>query len=216
MLNLNNPGATQDALDILRSGENFNFYVIFLLVAVLYIYFNEVNKKNWNGIASGLMLYMIHWFVEIINGLFQYFTGHALWTIPTGTAYLILIGLGIELNLMFAIAGLATSKLLPEDPREKVFGIPKPLLIGIGNAALASIIEIFLITTPTFVWIYWWWNAFTVFIFVYIPFFVGAAYAYYWKPKRQQLIIGTLAIINIILGVIFGVILPLILNQIVI
>ncbi|TFF99843.1 MAG: hypothetical protein EU541_03905 [Promethearchaeota archaeon] len=216
MLNLNNPGATQDALDILRIGENFNFYVIFLLVAVLYIYFNEINKMNWNGIAAGLMLYMIHWFVEIINALFQFFTGHALWTIPTGTAYLILIGLGIELNLMFSIAGLATSKLLPEDPKEKMFGVPKPFAIGVGNAALASIIEIFLITTPTFVWVYWWWNAITVFIFVYIPFFVGAAYAYYWPHRKQKLVIGTLAIINVILGVVFGLILPLILNQIVI
>lgn len=216
MFNLNNPGATQDALDILRSGENFNFYVIFLLVAVLYIYFNEMNKKNWNGIAAGLMLYMIHWFVEIINSLFQFFTGHALWTIPTGTAFLILIGLGIELNLMFAIAGLATSKLLPKNPKEKAFGIPKPLLIGIGNAALASFIEIFLVLTPTFVWVYWWWNAITVFGFVYIPFFVGAAYAYYWSRKKQKMVIGTLALINIALIVIFGVILPLILNRIVI
>jgi hypothetical protein len=216
MLNLNNPGATQDALNLLRIGENFNFYVIFLLVAVLYIYFNEMNKKNWDGIAAGLMLYMIHWFVEIINALFQFFTGHALWTIPTGTAFLILIGLGIELNLMFAIAGLATSKLLPEDPKEKVFGIPKPLLIGIGNAALASIIEIFLVLTPTFVWVYWWWNAITVFIFVYIPFFVGAAYAYYWRAKKQKIVIGTLALINATLIIIFGIILPFILNRIVI
>jgi hypothetical protein len=107
-------------------------------VVVLYIYFNE-----------------IHWFVEIINGVFQFFSGHAFWTIPTGTAYLILIGLGVELNLMFSIAGLAQSKLLPDDPSEKVFGIPKLLAIGLGNAAFASLIEIFLVTTPTFVCVYW-------------------------------------------------------------
>ncbi len=210
------PDATQKALSILRSGQNFNFYVIFLLVAVLYIYFNEIHNKNWNGIASGLMLYMIHWFVEIINAVIQFFSGYALWTIPTGTAYLILIGLGIELNLMFSIAGLAQSKLLPEDPKEKIFGIPKPLLIGIANAAFASIIEIFLIMTPTFVWVYWWWNAITVFIFVYIPFFVGAAYAYYWEKDKQKKIIGSLALINVILLVIFTVILPLILGRVVI
>jgi len=207
---------TEDALGILRSAANFNFYVIFLLVAVLYIYFNEMNKKNWNGIAAGLMLYTIHWFVEIINAIIQFYSGYALWTIPTGTAYLILIGLGVELNLMFAIAGLATSKLLPEDRDEKVFGIPKRLLIGIGNAALASIIEIFLIMTPAFVWIYPWWNALTVFIFVYIPFFVGAAYAYYWEPKKQKIIIGGLAIIDVILILIFAVILPAILGTTVI
>ncbi|TXT59564.1 MAG: conserved membrane protein of unknown function [Promethearchaeota archaeon] len=216
MLFLNNPEATDDALSILRDPINFNFYVIFLLVAVLYLYFNEMNKGNWNGIAAGMMLYMIHWFVEIINGIVQFFSGHALWTVPTGTAYLVLIGLGIELNLMFAIAGLATSKLLPEDRSEKIFGIPKMLLIGIGNAALASIIEIFLIMTPAFVWVYEWWNALTVFIFVYIPFFVGAAYAYYWNPKKQKLVIGSIALINVVLLIIFAGILPAILGTIVI
>jgi len=213
---VNNPQATQDALDILRIGDNFNFYVIFLLVLVLYIYFREVKNENWRGIAAGMMLYTIHWFVEIINSLFQFFTGHALWTIPTGTAFLILIGLGIELNLMFSIAGLAVSKLLPDDPKEKILGIPAPLFLGIGNAALASIIEIFLIMTPTFVWVWEWWNALTVFIFVYIPFFVGACYAYYWEPKKQKIVIGILALIDAILIVIFAVILPLILGRVVI
>ena len=97
-----------------------------------------------------------------------------------------------------------------------MFGIPKRLLIGIANAAFASIIEIFLITTPTFVWVYWWWNAITVFIFVYIPFFLGAAYAYYWEQDKQKKVIATLAIINVALIVIFAVILPLILGRVVI
>ncbi len=213
---LNNPQATQQALSILRVGDNFHFLVIFMLVLVLYIYFSEVKNKNWNGIASALTLYVIHWFVEIINGIIQFFSGHALWTVPTGTSFLILIGLAIELNLMFAIAGLAQSKLLPDDPNEKMFGIPKKLGIGIGNAALASIIEIFLVMTPTFVWVYWWWNASTVFIFVYIPFFVVSAYAYYWERKKQVMFIGIMAVIDLVLIIIFAVVLPLILSTAVI
>ncbi|TFF69453.1 MAG: hypothetical protein EU516_00635 [Promethearchaeota archaeon] len=206
---LNNPQATADALSILRSGENFNLYVIFMIVAVLYIYFSEGKKKNWAGIAAGLSLYMIHWFVEVINAIIQHVSGHALWTVPAGTAYLIFVGVGIELSLMFSIAGLAVSKLLPEDPKELMFsigrfGVPKPLAIGIGNAALASIIEIFLIYTQSFVWVWEWWNAFTVFIFVYIPFFVVACYAYYWKPKKQRNVIGVMALVNVVLILIFG------------
>jgi hypothetical protein len=200
---MNKPEATEQALEILRSGENFQWYVIFLLVLVLFIYFSEMEKENWNGIAAGMMLYMIHWFVEIINGLVQYFLGHALWTVPTGTAYLLLIGVGIELSLMFSIAGLAMSKILPKDPGEKIGLVPKKLIIGIGNAALASIIEIFLIMTPVFVWVWPWWNALTVFVVVYIPFFVGAAYAYYWDRRKQKLIIGGLAILNVVLLLIF-------------
>ncbi|TFG11593.1 MAG: hypothetical protein EU531_11390 [Promethearchaeota archaeon] len=209
VLFLNNPQATEDALSILRSGELFNLYVVFMLVLVLYIYFNEGKRKNWGGIAAGLSLYMIHWFVEVINAIIQHVSGHALWTVPAGTAYLIFVGVGIELSLMFSIAGLAVSKLLPEDPKELMFsigrfGVPKPLAIGIGNAALASIIEIFLIYTQSFVWVWEWWNAFTVFIFVYIPFFVVACYAYYWKPKKQRNVIGVMALVNVVLILIFG------------
>jgi len=210
---VHNPEATKEALSILRSGENFNFYVIFLLILVLFIYFSEIKNKNWNAIAAGLALYTVHWFAEIINALWQPLTGHALWTIPTGTAFLILIGVGIELSLMFSIAGIAVSRLLPDDPNEDIMGFPNKMgRIGIvlGNAALASIIEIFLVMTPAFVWVWEYWNAFTVFIFVYIPFFLAAVYGYYWKPKIQKLFIGSLALIDIILLIIFAGILRII------
>ncbi len=212
MLFLHRPEATDMALAILRRGEFFNLYAIFMIVVVLYIYFSEYQKKNYRAIVAGLTLYGIHWFVEIVNAIIQHISGHALWTVPSGTAYLIFIGVGIELSLMFAIAGIVQSKLLPEDPKEKMFSIgrfnvPKPLAIAIGNALLASIIEIFLIFTDTFVWVWGWWNAVTVFIFVYIPFFVVSAYSYYWKPKKQRNIILIMIILNVLLVVIFGFIL---------
>ena len=210
---VHNPQATQQALSILRSGENFNFYVIFLLVLVLFIYFSEIKKENWNAIAAGLALYMVHWLAEIINALWQPLTGHALWTIPTGTAFLILIGVGIELSLMFSIAGLAVSRLLPDDPEEEIFGFPNKIGrigVALANAALASIIEIFLVMTPAFVWVHEYWNAFTVFIFVYIPFFFAAVYAHYWEPKKQKLFIGSLAVVNVVLLIIFAGILQII------
>jgi hypothetical protein len=209
MILLHNPQATQDALNILRRGDLFDLSVIFMLVVVLYIYFSEVKNKNWGAITAGLSLYTIHWFVEIINSLVQTFSGHALWTVPAGTSFLILIGLGIELNLMFAIAGIAQSKLLPDNPKEIMFSIgritvPKPLAIAIGNALIASIIEIFLTYTRTFVWVWEWWNAITVFIFVYIPFFVVSAYSYYWKPKTQKSFLISMGIIDVTLLIVFG------------
>ncbi|MBW2180128.1 MAG: hypothetical protein JRG81_07145 [Deltaproteobacteria bacterium] len=44
---MNRPEATQAALDILRTGEHFQWYVITLLALVLYVYLNEISKKNW-------------------------------------------------------------------------------------------------------------------------------------------------------------------------
>ena len=201
---LHNPQATKQALAILRNGELFQWYVIPILACVVYIYFNEASKKNWQGIAAGLSLYMVHWLFEIGNALIQHYSGHALWTVPTGTAFLLLVGVGVELSLMFSVAGLIFSKILPEDPKAKIFGINNRLVFAIGNAAFFSIFEIFLAKTPAFVWVYPWWGSFTVFIFVYIPFFVVSMYCYDWKPRNQVKVIGSLAAVNAALLVIFA------------
>jgi len=201
---MNHPEATQKALSILRSGEPFQWYVIPLLFVVFYIYFNEIEKKNWKGIAAGLSLYMVHWFVEIVNSLIQHFSGHALWTAPTGTAFLILIGVGVELSFMFSIAGLACSKLLPEDPKAKIFGVNNRLFMALCNAAFFSVFEIFLVKTPTFVWVYPWWGAFPVFITVYIPFFVVSFYCYDWDRSTQKKVIGFMFALNAFMVFLFA------------
>lgn len=201
---MNNPEATLRALDILRNGENFQWYVITLFAFVIYIYVNEVSKNNWKGIAAGLSLYMVHWFFEIMNALIQHFSGHALWTVPTGTAFLLLIGVGVELSLMFSVAGLIFSKLLPEDPKTKIMGINSRLFFAIFNAAFFSIFEIFLAKTPAFVWVYPWWGALPVFITVYIPFFIVSMYSYDWKPRIQKQVIGSLAAVNVLLLIVFA------------
>jgi hypothetical protein len=187
---MNHPEVTDQALSILRSGSPFQWYVITLMALVVYVYATEAEKKNWKGIAAGLALYGVHWFYEILNALIQHSSGHALWTVPTGTAFLLLIGVGVELSFMFAIAGLALSKLLPADPRLKILGIPNRLAFAIGNAAFFSIFEIFLARTPAFAWVYPWWGALPVFVTVYIPFFLAAFYCYDWKPKTQAAFIG--------------------------
>lgn len=204
MMTLNNPEATQHALNILRSGDQFQWYVIPLLVIVIYIYANEYEKGNYRVIAGGLALYMVHWFVEIINALIQHFSGHALWTVPSGTAFEIMVGVGIEISLMFSIAGLAACKMMPKDATQKIFRLNNRMVFTIGNAALASILEIFLVQTPTFVWVYGWWGAFPVFVTVYIPFFAAACYGHDWHPRTQKIFIGSLFSLNAIALIVFG------------
>ena len=201
---LHNPEATEAALSILRSGEPFEWYVVTLLALSLYAYINEISKKNWKVVAGGLSLYMVHWSVEIANALIQHFSGHALWTVPTGTAFLILVGVGIEISFMFPVIALTMCKLLPEDPRQKIWGVNNRLLMALINAALISFIEIFLAKTPAFVWVYPWWGAVTVFITVYIPFFVAAFYVYDWKPEAQKRFLLTLLVINVAALVLFA------------
>jgi len=201
-MNLNQPELTQKALDILRNPETFQWYFIPLLAFVVYIYFNEISKKNWNAVAAGLSLYMVHWLYEIANALIQHFSGHALWTVPERTSYLLLVGVGWELSMMFAVAGLIFVKILPDDAKMKILGINNRVFFAIANAAFFSIFEIFLATTPAFHWVYPWWGAFPVFITVYIPFFLAANLAYDWKPKTQVTWIGSLFALNAILMIV--------------
>jgi hypothetical protein len=204
---LNHPEATRKALSLLRDGSNFQWYVIPLFAFVVYIYLSEIGKRNWKGVAAGLSLYGLHWLYEIGNALVQRLSGHALWTVPGGTSYLLLVGVGIELSLMFSVAGLILSKLLPEDPRAKILGINNRILLAVANAALYSIIEIFLATTPAFVWVYPWWGAIPVFATVYVPFFLFSFLCYDWKPRVQRLAIGAIFGIDAAAIVLFALVL---------
>ncbi len=201
---LNHPEATSQALSILRSGDQFQWYAIPLIVIVLYIYGNEYERGNYKAIAGGLGLYMVHWFVEIANAVIQHVSGHALWTVPTGTAFSIMVGVGIEISLMFSIAGIVTTKLLPKDVNAKMLGINSRVFVAVSTAAAASIIEIFLVRTPTFVWVYPFWGAFPVFLTVYVPFFAAAVYCYDAPLKKSFTFIGILGAINLAGLVVFG------------
>ncbi len=200
--------ATAQALAILRNGQNFQWYVVPILAFVCYAYFVEIKHRNWNAVVAGLGLYLVHWFFEILNAIIQHVAGHALWTVPTGTSYLIFVGVGIEISLMFALSGIAISKLLPDRPDEKLFGVNARWLHILSFSALYSIIEVFLVyETPVFVWIYDWWGAIPVAITVYIPFFMAAAYPYYWDRKRQITFLGIVAGVVAVEILVFGVIL---------
>jgi hypothetical protein len=183
-----------------RTTNNFNWTFIAILAVVVYIYANEFQRKNLKGIAAGLALYMVHWFYEIVNAVICSVTGYALWTVsPQSTSFIILIGVSWELSMMFSIAGIATHKLLPEDPKLKILGINNRILFAVANAAFFSLVEIFLASTPAFIWVYPWWGAIPVFITTYIPFFLAAFLVPDAKPKTQRIFIGSLAALNILL-----------------
>jgi hypothetical protein len=192
-MQLNDPQGTEQALRMLRNGDSFQWYFIPLFAFVVYVYFSEIERKNWKAVAAGLSLYATHWFFEIINALIQHFSGHALWTVPTGTSFLLLVGVGWELSMMFAAAGVIFAKILPKDPKMKILGVNNRVAIAVGNAAFFSVFEIFLAKTPAFLWVYPWWGALPVFVTVYIPFFLMSNFAYDWKPRTQRIVIGSLA-----------------------
>lgn len=176
----------------IRNTDNFNWTFIFTFTIVVYIYFTEIKNKNYRGIAAGLALYGVHWLYEIVNAIIQSVSGFALWTVsPESTSFILLIGVSWELSMMFAIAGLIMSKLLPENKDMKILGMNNRILFTLMNAAFFSIFEIFLAGTPAFIWTYSWWGSIPVFITTYIPFFLASFLIYDAKDKTKKIFIGS-------------------------
>lgn len=178
--------AAEAAAQAVRSTDNFNWTFITLLALVVCgVYIPQIKKKNYNGIAAALALYGVHWFYEIMNAVIAHFTGYALWTVsPESTTFILLIGVSWELSLMFSVAGFMAD-LMPADKNKKILGVNNRIAFAIGNAFFFSVFEIFLASTPAFIWVYKWWGAIPVFITTYIPFFL-AANLIYDKPRKTQ------------------------------
>jgi len=192
--------ATRQALSILRDPGQFQWYVIPVFLVVVYIYAVEIEKRNWNIVLGALAFWGMDWFNEIWNSLILHFTGHsAAWTTPGGTAYLILIGLNIEISLMFLVFGIVSVKLLPEDKNLKILGLPNRWFFVVFNSILAVAVEIILNAAGALVWEYWWWNipnVILIFLVGYVPFMIMAYVVHDMKKMRNKFIT---------LGVIYGV-----------
>lgn len=178
--------AADAAKAAVRSVDNFDWTFIVLLALVINgVYLVQVQRKNWNGIAAALALYGVHWLYEIANAVIAHFSGYALWHVsPESTSFILLVGVSWELSLMFSTSGFMAC-MLPEDKDLKILGINNRIFFAVAAALFYSVFEIFLASTPAFIWVYKWWGAIPVFITTYIPFFL-AAFLIYDKPRPVQ------------------------------
>jgi len=186
-----NEGVAQLATSAIRQTTNFHWTFIVIFAFIIYVYGTELKNKNYKGLIAALSLYGVHWLYEIINAIIGSITGYALWTVsPESTSFILLIGVSWELSMMFAIAGLVMSKLLPDDPKKLILGMNNRVLFAVMNAAFFAIFEIFLAGTPAFIWVYPWWGAIPVFITTYIPFFLAAFLMHDAKALVQKRFLG--------------------------
>jgi len=165
--------SAQRALNILRDPTHFEWYIVPIFAIVLYFYFLEIKQKNWNVVYAGLAYYGIEWLGEIANSLWMYVSGYApLWGEPGKTAYLILVGINLETTLMFSIFGLAIAKLLPNDPKLKLWGLPNRAVVVLGLSFFCALVETILNKFGALTWDYWWWgwpHIWSVILFAYAP-----------------------------------------------
>ena len=204
--------AAARALSILRDGSQFSWYVIPLFAFVVYVYAVEIERRNWSLVFAGLAYWGMDWFNEIWNSLVFHFTGYApVWGAPGDTAFLILIGLNIEICFMFAIAGVAFGKMLPPDPKQKILGIPNRLVIAVGGAAFCVFVEVLLNAIGALTWDYPWWSAsapWLIFLFGYLYFFLVSFWVHDMPTVRAKATtVGIIYAVDLIAILVFGVIL---------
>ena len=201
-----------EALAILRDSSQFQWYVIPLFALVVYVYAVEVEHRNWNLVFAGLAFWGMDWFNEIWNSLVFHFTNFApVWGAPGKTAYLILIGLNIEICFMFAIAGVTFGKMLPADRKVRILGIPNRLLIAIGGSVFCVFVEVVLNAIGVLTWEYSWWNKgapWLIFLIGYLPFFLVSFWVRDMESVRKKAAaIGVIYGVDIVSILVFGVIL---------
>ncbi len=201
--------SAQQALAILRQGDQtFQWYVIPLLAFVFYVYTVEAEKRNWNLVMAGLAFWGMDWFNEIWNGLVFHLTNYApVWGAPGKTAFLILIGLNIEICFMFAVSGIIWTKMLPPDKKTKILGIPNRAFIAVAGAAFFVFVEYLLNSVGALTWEYSWWNRgapWLIFLFGYLTFFVITFWIFDMKSMKNKLItVGTIYAVDIVALILF-------------
>ena len=202
--------AAREAQEILRDGSTFEWSTVTLLGLVVYVYAVEVERRRWDIILAGLGFWFMDWFNELANSAIFHASDRApLWTVTGDTSYLILIGLNVEISMLFLVSGVAFVKTLPPDRRLRIGGIPNRWLMVFAFSCFCVLVEVFLESTGYFTWEYWWWNTPFVpliVVFGYMTFFAIAAWIYdMGDDRRRQLrVVGALAAVDVVLAVALG------------
>ena len=193
---------------MLRDPGHFQWYLIPLLAFVIYVYFVEVERRNWNVVLAGLAFYGLEWFLEILNALWLHFSQYsAVWTTPGNTAYLLLVGLTIEISMMFAVAGVAFTKILPKDRAVKILGLPNRWFFVLANSVFCVFIEVLLNLWGVLVWEYEWWNWPNIWLIIIIGYSLYMIFSFWVHDvesmRKKVLAVSAMYAVDIVCLVVF-------------
>ena len=203
------PGFTRQAEALLRQTSHFDWAVLPFLGLVFYVYAVEVERRRWDIVLAGLAFWLMDWFNELVNSAVLHISHQAaLWTVTGPTSYLILVGLSIEISLLFLVTGVIFVKMLP-DRRLKLLGIPNRLVYVLGFSCLSVAIEVALHEFRVLHWHYWWWNVPFVpliVIFGYATFYAVAAWVFDMgdNRRRQLAVVSAVTGVDLMLALAFG------------
>lgn len=175
---------------LVRNASHFQWYVIPLLLLVIQAYGEQAAARRWNVVLAGVAFWLMDWINEIWNGLLFHFSGFApAWGTPGSSAYVILIGLNVEITFMFAIMGLYAARMLPADANAKIFGINNRWVIAAVNSVLCVGVEYWLNHIGALTWEWSGWNVGTpwlIWLVGYMPFFVVAYLVHDMRSRKSQ------------------------------
>ena len=171
--------SAQQALSILRDGSQFQWHVIPLLAAGA-LRLRERDRapelerglRRPGALGHGLVQRDLERARLPLHPVRAASGAH-----PADTAFLILIGLNIEICFMFAIMGIVVAKTLPADPRRADPRRAESLVRRGRRFGLLRGVELVLNAVGALTWDYWWWNArmpWLIVVFGYLTFFVVA------------------------------------------
>ncbi|MDD4839859.1 MAG: hypothetical protein PHE93_04225 [Clostridia bacterium] len=230
---------SSSALEILRQpAKTMQWYIIPILLIVMYIVTKELKDKNYNVLFGAAALWGMDLLNEIWNSIVFNATGFApVWGTPVigagTTSLLILIGYNIEISFMFMILGITACKMLPQNPKTKLFKsenswgyktfcakLPdikkqKALNFQFNNRVVYALvltllcvcIECFLNYCGVLTWEYSWWSRscpYLVYLIGYLPFFTMAFLVHDFSRKKQLITLGIIFGVDILLLIIFG------------
>jgi len=109
---------------------------------------------------------------------------------------------------MFAIAGIAFSKMLPADKSLKILGVPNRLLFAVVGSIFCVIVELLLNAAGALTWDYVWWNMgapWLIFLIGYFPFFLVSFREFDLPTIRQKAItVGSILGFDLVCLVLFA------------
>jgi len=200
---------TREAQHLLRDPSHLSWSIVVLLAFAFYVYAVEVERQNWNAVLAGLAFWLMDWANEVGNALVLHFSHRAaLWTVTGSTSYLILIGLTIEISLLFLVNGVVFVKFLPARRDARLFGINNRWALALAFSLVSVGVEELLHEAGVFHWEYWWWNVPfipLIVIFGYLTFYVVAFTVFDMRARSRQLrVVGGLAALDAAALIAFG------------
>jgi hypothetical protein len=149
----------QQALLHLRQTDHFQWYVVGLLAFVVYAYADTARRGEWDKVVLSLAFWSAEFVWEVFNGLVLHASGYApLWATPEHSAYVIYVGLNVEIACMFAVAPLAVLNVLPADRQLRLGPLPARTAVPVAFGLFCVAVECVLNAWGALAWAWSWWR----------------------------------------------------------